>query len=223
METSSITGAGATSAQSSQTQLAENFDNFLLLLTTQLEYQDPLSPLDTNQFTEQLVQFTNVEQAIETNNKLDELISLQGTNQLTAALDYIGKTIQADGSRVSLSGGAGRVTYSLAENAQKVSIRIVDANGQPVRSVEGPASAGSHDLVWNGLDDQGNFLPDGTYGVTVTATNAQGGAIEVTQGTVGTVTGIQLENGEVVLSLGDLEIPASQVVSVRSPSADQQI
>ncbi len=223
METSSVTGAASASTRSSQTQLAENFDNFLLLLTTQLEYQDPLEPLDTNQFTEQLVQFTNVEQAIETNSKLDELISLQGTNQLTAALDYIGKTVQADGSQVALSGGTGRVTYSLAENAQTVVIRITDATGQTVRTVEGPSGAGSHDLVWNGTDDQGNVLPNGTYGVTVAAADAQGGAVAVTQGTVGRVTGIQLENGEVILSLGDLEVPASRVISVRSESGGEQI
>lgn len=223
METSSVTGAANAPARNSQTQLAENFDNFLLLLTTQLQYQDPLEPLDTNQFTEQLVQFTNVEQAIETNNKLDELISLQGTNQLTAALDYIGKTVQADGTQVALSGGFGRITYSLAENANKTTIRIADANGQTVRTVEGPTGAGSHDLTWNGLDNNGQPLADGTYRVTVTATDAQGGAIEVTQGTVGKVTGIRLEDGEVILSLGDLEISASKVVSVRSESTDEQI
>ncbi|MHC4984186.1 MAG: flagellar hook assembly protein FlgD, partial [Planctomycetota bacterium] len=94
----STVGSAASSgaAVGGNVDLASTFNNFLLLLTTQLQYQDPLSPLDTNQFTEQLVQFTNVEQSIKTNSKLDQLIALQGANQLTAALDYIGKTVDVD-------------------------------------------------------------------------------------------------------------------------------
>ena len=106
------------------TGLSETFDNFLVLLTTQLKNQDPLEPLDTNLFTEQLVQFSGVEQAIKTNAKLDQLIAQQGTNQLTAALDYIGKSVEVESAGLDLSDGEARIIYGLASNAQQTTIEF---------------------------------------------------------------------------------------------------
>src|SRR5262249_10208809 len=82
----SSSGVGAAANSNAASQLAGNFDEFLKLLTTQLQHQDPLSPLDPNQFTQELVQFSSVEQQIQTNTSLSTLISLQQNAQVTSAL-----------------------------------------------------------------------------------------------------------------------------------------
>ena len=201
------------------TGLSETFDNFLVLLTTQLKNQDPLEPLDTNQFTEQLVQFSGVEQAIKTNAKLDQLIAQQGTNQLTAALDYIGKSVEVESAGLDLSDGEARIIYGLASNAQQTTIEILDADGQPVRRLSGETGAGRHELTWDGRDDYGNPLPDGLYSFLVSATDATGERVPAGQGTIGRVTGIEVIGGEVILSLGALQVTLDDIVAVTEDAA----
>lgn len=203
------------SGSASGTNLTETFDDFLTLLTTQLQNQDPLEPLDTNQFTDQLVQFANVEQAINTNLKLDQLIAAQSNSQLTAALDYIGKSVAVEGIAVDLNGANATMAYQLEGAATSVAITIQDSIGRPVTSLSGPSGLGSHEVTWDGMDAQGNQLPDGRYSFSVQALDAQGEAVPLTQGSVGQVTGIELVNGEVILSIGSIQAPLSQVLSVR--------
>lgn len=204
-------------ASSSTASLANTFDNFLLLLTTQLENQDPLSPLDTNQFTEQLVQFADVEQAINTNRKLDQLIGLQGGNQLTAALDYIGKDVAVEGPGINLEDGTATLTYQLAGRAQEVAITIRDAGGRPVKVLTASGEPGAQQVTWDGTDSAGDVLPDGLYDFSVTALDSRGDAVPSTQGTIGRVSGLELVEGEVVLSLGALQVPLSRVTAVQTP------
>ena len=201
--------------------LSETFDNFLILLTTQLRNQDPLEPLDSNQFTEQLVQFSGVEQAIKTNAKLDQLIAQQGNNQLTAALGFIGKSVEVESAGLNLSDGEARIVYGLASNAQETTIEILDANGRPVRRLSGATGAGRHELTWDGKDAFGNLLPDGLYSFVVSATDATGDRVPVGQGTIGRVTGIEVINGEVILSLGALQVPLSEVLAITEDDPGQ--
>ncbi|MDJ0607965.1 MAG: flagellar hook assembly protein FlgD [Kiloniellales bacterium] len=203
---------------SSTTNLTETFDNFLTLLTTQLQNQDPLEPLDTNQFTDQLVQFANVEQAINTNTKLDQLIAAQGGNQLTGALDYIGKTVTVEGTGLDLVDGGATLAYDLSGAASAVTVLVLDSLGQPVASLKGPSGTGPQEIVWDGKDDQGNQLPDGSYSFSVQALDGQGDPVALTQGSVGKVSGIELVNGEVILSVGSLQVSLSQILSVRAPA-----
>ena len=203
---------------SSTTNLTETFDNFLNLLTTQLQNQDPLEPLDTNQFTEQLVQFANVEQAISTNSKLDQLIAAQGGNQLTGALDYIGKTVTVEGTGLDLVDGGATLAYDLSGAASSVTVLVVDSLGQPVASLKGPSGTGPQEIVWDGTDNEGNQLPDGRYSFSVQALDGQGDPVALTQGSVGRVSGIELVNGEVILSVGSLQVSLSQILSVRAPA-----
>ena len=205
-----VSDAGQTGALN----IADTFDSFLLLLTTQLQYQDPLSPLDTNQFTEQLVQFSSVEQSIKTNSKLDELIGLQGNSQLTGALGYIGKTVAVEGPGLYLSDGAADITYELAANAEQTTIEILDQSGRIVRTLSGAGAAGRHQLVWDGKDELGNDLPDGLYGARISALDGNGNSLLAAQGTIGRVTGIELQNGDVVLSIGPLKVTPGQVTAI---------
>ncbi len=194
--------------------LAETFDTFLTLLTTQLQYQDPLDPMDTNEFTSQLVEFTNVEQAISTNQKLDSLIALQNGMQLNDAVGYIGKTVGADGIILMLQDGSSTVTYDLGGNASETNILIIDENGETVRTIEGDNEVGHHEVVWDGLDDDGEPLEDGLYGFLVTSIDSDSNPVPLVQGTEGQVTGVKMINGEVVLEVGELEVAMSDVLTI---------
>ncbi len=220
MEVTSATTAAA-AGTGSPVALSETFDNFLVLLTTQLKNQDPLSPLDSNQFTEQLVQFTNVEQAIKTNDKLDALIALQGANQLTASLGYIGKLVEIDGVALNLDGGNATMVYDLSANAAALSIEVLDENGETVRHLNGPTGTGRHEVVWDGKDDSGKTLADGGYQFVVSATDAQGDSVALTQGSYGRVTGVEVIGGIVTLSLGGMKVTLSQVISVKENLGDE--
>ncbi len=200
--------------------LASTFNNFLLLLTTQLQNQDPLSPLDTNQFTEQLVQFTNVEQAIKTNSKLDQLIALQGANQLTAALDYIGKTVEVDSVVLDLNEGAATMTYNLASDAEETTIEIIDESGETVRTLTVDGTAGPHEVTWDGKDDAGADLPDGLYGFVVKALDGEGRKIPLRQGTIGRVTAIEVIDGDVTVSIGRLQVSVGRITAIREDAAE---
>jgi flagellar basal-body rod modification protein FlgD len=196
------------------TSLAETFDTFLTLLTTQLQYQDPLDPMDTNEFTSQLVEFTSVEQAISTNQKLDELLALQSGMQLNDAVNYIGKTVGADGIILMLQGGEATITYDLGANAADANILVIDEQGNTVRTLEGDTSVGHHEVVWDGLDDDGEPLEDGLYGFLVTAIDSDDEPVPLVQGTEGQVTGVKLVDGEVILEIDELEVALSDVLTI---------
>lgn len=206
--------SGDGSSVTNGNSLAETFDTFLTLLTTQLQHQDPLNPMDTNEFTSQLVEFTNVEQGIKTNQKLDDLIALQTDMQLNDAVGYMGKRVGADGIILMLQDGESTITYDLGANANKVSILIIDEEGNTVRTLEGDNEVGHHELTWDGLDDDGEPLDDGLYGFLVTAIDADKKPVPLVQGTVGQVTGVKLSNGVVTLAVGELEIPLSDVLTI---------
>ena len=223
METSGITSAASQTGQQvglDTGSLAETFDNFLLLLTTQLQNQDPLSPMDTNEFTQQLVAFTEVEQSIKTNDRLEQLIDLQLGNQLTSAASYIGRSVEAESEFLSLDGGQATLTYGLNATAARTTIQIQDESGQVVRTIGGETDPGLHRLDWDGTDDGGNQLPDGVYRAVVGAVDGNDAPVSVAQGTVGRVTGVEIADGQVVLSLSGLKIPIDKVVSVTEAAAE---
>ena len=190
--TASAGGSSAASkADASKTSLADSFDTFLTLLTTQLRYQDPLEPMDSTEFTNQLVQFTEVEQSISTNKQLEQLLAAQGTNQAVAAISYIGNEIEATGNTLSLVDGAAEITYGLPENAESASILIFNDAGQLVRSEQANLARGKHSFVWDGLASNGTTMPDGNYSFAVTAQNADKDTIKVATAVKGLVTGTQ--------------------------------
>jgi len=223
METSGITSAANQTGRQAGLDagsLAETFDNFLLLLTTQLQNQDPLSPMDTNEFTQQLVAFTEVEQSIKTNDRLEQLIDLQLGNQLTSAASYIGRSVEAESEFLSLDGGQATLTYGLNATAARTTIQIQDESGQVVRTIGGETGPGLHRLDWDGTDDGGSPLPDGVYRAVVSAVDGNDAPVSIAQGTVGRVTGVEIVDGQVVLSLNGLKIPIDKVVSVTQEAAE---
>ena len=136
----------------SRNKLAKDLDSFLTLLTSQLKNQDPLSPMDSTEFTNQLVQFAQVEQSINSNESLTSLISLSQQSIVTNAVNYIGKTVEANTNKVPLQGGQAKMAYNVSADAQSVGIVIRNEAGSIVYSAAGEKTAGMHALDWDGKD-----------------------------------------------------------------------
>jgi len=219
-----INGFGATSSTAASDKatksLSETFDNFLTLLTKQLQHQDPLSPMDTNEFTSQLVQYTEVEQSIGTNQKLDDLLALQNSNQAMAAMSFLGTTIEAETSSISLNTGSATFEYEMDTATTGTTISIVDSTGKLVRVItDGQKGAGTHEYTWDGTDNNGVELEDGVYTVQITGKDHDGNSVEFTTRAVGKVGGVEVRNGQVLLSIGALQVPLEDVHAVRQPTA----
>ena len=193
----------STTTSSSQT-LSADMNTFLTLLTTQLQYQDPLDPMDTAEYTNQLVQYSNVEQAIQTNKKLDNLLSMSIYNLGVQATGYVGKTVQVLGDMMPLDGGVAKSTYTLSKNVQECTILVKDADGNVVYTQSGENAAGAHDFVWDGKNSAGEQMPDGVYQIVVNTSVAQGeAAASVTTTVFGRVTGVASDSNGIYIGLGD--------------------
>jgi len=207
--------ASASSATNATSQLSSNFDTFLQLLTTQLQHQDPLDPMDTSQFTQQLVEYSQVEQQIDTNSNLQSLIS-QGTSQSAAyATSYLGKTVTVSGGEGSLTNGQAQWTYNLGTASTSTTLQVTDANGNVVYSGSGQTTAGNSNFNWNGVDNAGNQLPDGSYTLAVKA-SAGGQTVTTSVTAVGTVSEVNMIKGTPELLIGSMEVPLTSISSVQN-------
>lgn len=194
--------------------LSETYDNFLLLLTKQLQNQDPLSPMDTAQFTEQLVSFASVEQMIQQNSKMDELIKLQSSTNAYAAANFIGTDVAVASDKIMLQDGEVRFDYTLETNAGKAVLNIYNSNNQLVMLMDANKTTGTHKALWDGTDYFGNQLPDGQYRVAVTYEDLQGKQYTADITSYGTVDGAELVDGQVILNIGDVRVPLEDVTKI---------
>jgi flagellar basal-body rod modification protein FlgD len=210
-----------TPAGSSTDQLdfTQNFDTFLTLLTTQLKNQDPLSPLDTNQFTQQLVMFSQVEQQIKTNSQLATLNGSAASSEAISATPMIGRTIEYNGNQAALSGGPATFSYTLPSNAASAAVSIQDASGNTVFTGAADPSAGRHNVVWNGQANDGTQLPDGVYTIQVQAVDANNAAITATTTAVGAVTGVSVNNNVATFDVSGVQVPMSQLLTILASSS----
>jgi flagellar basal-body rod modification protein FlgD len=211
--TTSSVGTAANSTAASQ--LAGNFDEFLQMLTTQLKNQDPLSPLDPNQFTQELVQFSSVEQQIQTNTSLNTLISLQQNAQVTSALGFVGHTVVVNGSMAQLNNGQAVWNYS-ANSAGTATINVSDSTGKVVYSTTQPVQPGQQSFTWNGQTANGNVLTSGTYNISITATDKNGQSVGVATQSQGTVTGVDVSHTPPALTVNGQSYPLSQILQIVS-------
>ncbi|MEA2921461.1 MAG: flagellar basal-body rod modification protein FlgD [Bradyrhizobium sp.] len=194
--------------------LAGNFQTFLTLLTTQLQHQDPLSPLDTNQFTQQLVQFASVEQQLKTNTQLTTLVSLQQTAQSTQALGFVGKTAVVDGSTASLTNASATWDLSVPTNSN-VNISITNSTGQTVFTGNYAVNAGNNlPFTWDGKGNDGSQWPDGSYKLTATAADSVGNPVTVSTQIQGVVNSVDLTQSPPLLSINGQNYTVSQIKSI---------
>ena len=194
--------------------ITQNFDKFLQLLTTQLKNQNPLDPLDTNQFTQQLVQFAQVEQQINMNQSLSALIALQTAATTSAALGFLGSTVVVNGDTATLT--AGKATWSFsADRPATATVNVKNASGEVVFTETRTISAGRQDYTWNGRGTNGLALPDGNYTISITARDATGQAVAIATEVEGVVDGVDLTQNPPVLKVGSRSFSLDKIKQVR--------
>ncbi|MCB1473055.1 MAG: flagellar hook assembly protein FlgD [Rhodobiaceae bacterium] len=206
---SSATGTGT--AATDRAGIADNFDTFLQILTTQLKNQNPLEPLDTNEFTAQLVQFSQVEQQIKQNDNLEAIAKLAAASAATNAVSFIGKRVTAATTQATMANGTATWHYDAAETAQAAAFTIRDSAGSVVWTGDREVAQGSSTFVWDGRDTNGNKLPDGDYTLSVEARAADLSAIQVDISTETTIDGVDFSGDEPLLMAGGTVISLSDV------------
>lgn len=215
-----LSGAAASASvtQQSAVTLAEDFSQFLQLLTTQLQNQDPLSPMDSTEFTNQLVQFSQVEQSINTNTKLDDLVSINLNNAANSALDYVGLDVTYVSAEIAYDGtNDADLRYSLADPAFTSKINIFDEGNNLVLSIDAEKTAGVHEYTWNGKDASGNDMPAGTYIFTVDSFDAEDNKVDTTTVVKGRVKGIETQDGIVYALVGDRAVAVPNILNATEP------
>ena len=213
-------------AETDSTALAQDFDDFLQLLTTQLQNQDPLDPTDTETFTDQITQFNQVEQQIGTNAKLDQLIAATQGNALQQALGYVGLDVSFEGQEFYNSGdGAGnRFVYDLSDEVEALTIRVVNEEGDTVYTEDVSPLPGLQVVEWDGIGDDGQLVAAGNYELKLDVVPIDPTeAISVELGVSSRVTGVETRGGEIFLAMGDVVVPLSQVFSAELPKVPIQI
>jgi flagellar basal-body rod modification protein FlgD len=202
----------ATNTVAKPVGLADTFDTFLKLLTTQLQNQDPLSPLDTNQFTQQLVQFSQVEQTIKGNQTLQQLLATTQNAQFSNAAAYLGRTVSANVDLQNIpSGQSGNWNYTLGATSAATKLEIFSERGVKVFEATGALQAGPHQFSWNGKDTEGRGVPAGNYRLAVSSVSAAGTKINSSVSITGRVDSLEVDEGVNKLLIGTTPVQLSQI------------
>jgi flagellar basal-body rod modification protein FlgD len=199
------------------TGIADNFQTFLTLLTTQLQNQNPLDPLDTNQFTQQLVQFAGVEQQLKQNDQLKSLIEIEKSAQATQALVYVGNTVAVDGSKAQFDKSA---TWNFqAEKDTAATITITNSTGQVAYTGTYTLKQGNASFVWDGKGNDGVQWPAGTYTLTATGKDSTGNSVAISTEVQGIVDSVDLTASPPLLSIAGQSYTTDKIKRVVRPSS----
>jgi len=214
---SGTTGTGGqTQARRATTGLGTDFNTFLTLLTTQLRNQDPTNAMDVNKMTEQLVAFTAVEQQVQTNTNLQQLITLQQGNTLSSASDLLGRVVEVESNRLALQNSQAALRLPAAGAARNAVIQVTDSSGRVVREAQAGLTPGSASTWnWDGRDNGGRQLSDGSYGFTIQGRDAAGGTVSISAGVLARPTGVERANGGVNIRFGNLALGYDRLRSVQ--------
>lgn len=197
--------------------LAQNYETFLKLLTVQLKNQDPLSPLDNNQFTQQLTQMTGVQQQLLTNQLLTQMLGQNQSDVGSGAINLIGKQVTVESNDAKLSAGSAKWTYDLSGGAKEATVEILDATGKLVATYKkADLDKGANTFSWDGKGTGGGAMPDGVYTMRVTAKDADGRTLSAVGSVTGLASKIQTVNGQLMLSVGDIRAPVGAVTGVET-------
>ena len=207
---SSSPSDASTTASSALSSLAGNFNSFLTMLTTQLQNQDPSSPMSSDSFTSELATFAGVQQQVNTNSNLSTLISLNQNSQMTSSNSLVGEKASFTGTQIPLQSGTGSIDFTTT-GAEPVAIAITNASGNVVRTAEETSTAGSNTWTWDGKDDSGNTLANGTYNIAVQTQDAAGNASAVPFTINGTITGVSKSSSGVSVQMGSESVDMNNV------------
>ncbi len=210
------TASGTTAAAAGTTALSSlsgNFTDFLKMLMTQLQNQDPTSPMDTNAFTTELVQFSSVEQQINTNTSLTSLIQLTQAGEVMQGSNMTGKQVTVTSDHLALQNGKATIQFNTA-SAQPVAIAIYNDSGTKLQDATLTSVKGTNTWTWDGSNASGATLPDGAYKVAVVAADTSGTVAALPFSVLGTATGVLSQSSGMQLQLGALSVDFSKVQSV---------
>ena len=215
---SSNSGASTAATTSNAAANANSEDRFLKLLMAQLQNQDPLNPMDTAQFTQQLVGFSQVEQQIASNKSLERLISLQSSTNAFNAVSFLGNEVAVDSDKVSLKDGKAKFQYEIEHTAGQAVLSVYDSRGQVVLVQEANKGIGTYNVDWAGKDAFGNQLPDGQYRVAISYADEQDKTYSSKITSFGVVDSTEITDGEVKLFIGSVGFPIDKVLKVTMPT-----
>ncbi len=208
------TGTGASGANGvNAAEIASNFTQFLQLLTTQLKNQDPMSPMDTNQFTQQLVEFSQVEQQMKTNTSLSTLVTMQQAAQSTEALALVGATVVVNGATAQLANGTANWTLNASKPAT-ATITIADSTGQNAYTGTFGVSSGTQSFTWDGHGSDGRLWPAGSYTLTATAVDASGQSTGISTQVQAGVDSVDLTQTPPILSINGQNYTMNQLQKI---------
>ncbi|WP_065753328.1 flagellar hook assembly protein FlgD [Bradyrhizobium paxllaeri] len=210
------TATSNNTASTATTGIADNFQTFLTLLTTQLQHQNPMDPLDTNQFTQQLVQFAGIEQQLKSNEQLKSLVEIEKSMQATNALIYVGNTVSVDGSKAAFDKSATWNFQSDKDTTAKIT--ITNSTGQTAYTGNFALKKGGNSFVWDGKGNDGVQWPAGTYTMTATGTDGSGNNVAISTEVQGIVDSVDLSASPPLLSIGGQSYTTDKVKRVVRPS-----
>ena len=195
--------------------LMGNYETFITLLTTQLQHQDPTEPMDTNQFTEQLVQYSAIEQQIKTNDQLENLGAMLTSSNALGALGFVNTTVTIDGSKAYLN-EYGPTDFAFnAASSGTADVTIFDAKGGIVyHDTNIQIAAGDQAITWDGDNNSGSRMDSGVYSILINAVDPDGNDITLTSDYSGQVTNVNFSSSEPMLEVGGQTIQMSQIKAV---------
>jgi len=200
--------------------MASNYETFLSLLTTQLKNQDPLSPLDNNQFTQQLTSMTGVQQQLLTNQLLTQMISQNQSDMGSGAVNLIGKQVTVDTNDAALKDGKATWTFDLSGSTSEAKFDVLDTAGKVIWS--GGSSdfkEGMNTFTWDGKAANGVAQPDGVYTMRVTAKDANDKYLSAVGTQTGIATRVATINGQLMMTVGSVKVPLAAVTGVEPAPA----
>ncbi len=217
MNVTDVTGERQVSAFGAGAPAGMGQDEFLRMLVVQLQNQDPLNPMDSQNFSAQLAQFSSLEQLIKMNNQLGDIGISQNIQNNAQTVGMIGKDVVASSDLVTIGeAGSSEIRFQLEARASETTVSIFDANGGLVRTLDvGESPAGSNQIVWDGNDSSGVRVAPGVYRLQVSGVDRAGSRVGATTSVSGRVTGVTFENGTPELLMGDLRVSLGDVISIR--------
>lgn len=204
---------GSAGLAANRASIAKNFDQFLMLLTAQLKNQNPMDPMNTNDFTQQLVSFASVEQQIKSNESLNTLMLSMNAQNAMSALNFVGKSVTASGTTTILKDGKANWTLT-SDRPGTATIKIKDTNGATVRTIPISVNSGTQNFTWDGNLSDGTQAPAGKYTISVEATDLQNNSLTIATGITGLVDKVDLTTSPPTLNIGPILVPLDAVKAV---------
>lgn len=214
--TDSAAATGSAPTRQSLGSLGGQKDQFLKLLLAQLKHQDPLQPPDASKFSQEMIQFGQLEQLFNLNNSMEQMATMQNSSQRTEAIGLMGRKVDLRGDTLQIAGGkAPDIGFKLQAPAESVKIEIVDQQGHALRTIELDAqTVGTHSAPFDGKDDNGNVLADGTYGIRLEVPGGVETQRTITSLVRGEVTGVSFDEQGVLLTVDGRTLPMDQIIGV---------